>query len=598
MSKICGLVTKHPGATTTDGLNDSYDASWHEGYVQKEKWQNGRAGLGHFSVGAVNTESQPIFDASKRDAVVYCGKIFDTLHHRDSLSKSGVRFQHQDNDAELLLNLFNHSGREMFREINGIFSMAVWNAEDERLTLVNDRYGLRSLYYYHDASRGVFVFSSELRGVVDSGVVEPKINWSACSNFLYLGHHLGDSTWFSGVQLMPPGSVLTFENNEVRIEPYWDFNSIEIDDRIDYPTALEESNRLFTQAIRRQNVPTDGSKAVFLSGGLDSRRIAAELKKQGGDFETFTTGWDDTCADPKVACQVSAALGVKNTLIPVPQQSLIMEYWPRSNALVDYETKLHQWIIPLVEALPKSVKVNYDGLAGDIPFNGMARASEFFQPERFAWAQSADVRTLAKLIVGPALNLGFLSSSLQRQISYEQVVDSVRAELSQYGNTRNRLTYYYLMNRTRRSVALSALRLLTLRVETFFPFLDNDLFEFVMSISPELKMSHQLRNDMLNTSYPELLNMATAEDVAVKNNNAPWQLHPVYIQQRRKYYLRNLRHQYLGMNWAFNNSQAGPRVLVDLLLYYMKRRHISYMYNEGFTTFFCWLERYFPRGLK
>lgn len=596
MSKICGLVATNPEINLKGGLDASYEALWHDGYVQKEKWLKGSVGLGHLSVGAVNTERQPLFDASKKDAVVYCGKIFDTSCHRDSLSKSGVRFQYKDNDAELLLNLFNQSGKEVFREVNGIFSLAIWNGEDERITLVNDRYGLRSLYYYHDAGRGVFVFSSELRGVVDSGVVEHKINWSACSNFLYLGHHLGNSTWFSDVQLMPPGSVLTFENNEVRIEPYWDFNSIAIDDRIDYPTALEECNRLFTQSISRQNVPTEGTKAVFLSGGLDSRRIAAELKKQGGEFETFTAGWDETSADPMVARQIAAALGVENTLISLPQRDLIMEYWPRCGGLVDYETKLHQWIIPLVEALPKEVKVNYDGLAGDIPFNGMARASEFFHPERFAWAQTADARTLAERIVGAELNLDFFSPAIQKQISHEQVVDSVSSELSRYSDTRNRLTYYYLMNRTRRAVSLSALRLLTLRVETFFPFLDNDLFNFVMSLPPELKMSHQLRNDMLNTSYPTLENIATAEDVAVQNNTPPWQSHSVYMKQRRKYYLRNLRHQYFGMNWAFNNSQAGPRVLADLYSYYTKRRHVSYMFNEGFTTFFCWLERYFPKG--
>lgn len=63
------------------------------------------------------------------------------------------------------------------------------------------------------------------------------------------------------------------------------------------------------------------------------------------------------------------------------------------------------------------------------------------------------------------------------------------------------------------------------------------------------------------------------------------------------YLLQNVRHRYLSMNWAFNNFQVGPRVMKDLLMHYTGRRHISYVFNEGFSVFFDWLARYFPGGL-
>ena len=597
MSKICGLVTERPGRVTEDGLNAAYDASWHNGYCRKEKWLNGRVGLGHFSIGAVNTEPQPVFGAQGRDAIVFCGKIFDTSRRREALTRLGALFHHKDNDAEFMLNLLNHMGWEAFREINGVFSLAVWNAEEERLTLVSDRYGLRSLYYYHDASHGVFVFSSDLRGVVDSGVVQRRVNWPACSNFLYFGHHLGNETKFCDVHLMPPASVITFENNKVQIESYWNINSISIDDHIDYPTALEESSRLFTEAIRRQNIPTACKKAVFLSGGLDSRRIAVEMKRQGSDFETFTAGWDENSADPLVARKVADALSVKNTLDCLPQRNLMIEYWPLSNAMVDYETKMHQWIVPLVEALPEDVKINYDGLAGDMPFNGMRRESGFDDLDRFQEAQALDDQMLAERIVGPEMNLCVLSDGLRRHLCKEHVVQSVKKELEKYSGTRNQIVNFYLMNRTRRATVLSALKLLLLKVETFFPFLDNNLYDFIMSVPPELKIAHRLREDICKT-YPEISKIPVAEYTDLQGRKIGWEQHPFYMSARRQYFFQNVRHRYLSMNWAFNNFQAGPRVMKDLLLHCTGRRHISYVFNEGFSVFFDWLARYFHRGLQ
>lgn len=597
MSKIYGLVFNRPRTNLADALNASCAALWHEGYEQEETWHDEMAGLGHLGLGAVSTECQPVFDPSKKDAAVFCGKIFDTSLHRNTLSKAGVHFQCQDNDAELLLNLLNVSGRTAFRGINGIFSIAVWNRLNRRLTLVNDRYGLRSLYYHHDAERGIFVFSSELKGVVDSGIIQPGIDWRSCANFLYLGHHLGDTTWFEDVHMMPPASLLTFENNQVKIERYWDINSLRIDEQIDYPTALEECKRLFSQAISRQNVPTNGTKSVFLSGGLDSRRIAAELKKQGGEFESYTVGWDEESADPNVARQVADVLGVRHSLVKLPLQNLIMDYWPRCNALLDYEAKIHHWILPLIDALPREVKVNYDGLAGDIPFNGMARASEFYDPEQFAWACSTEPAALANRIAGEKQDFRFLAKPIRSQIAHENVVASIRAELDKYGGSRNQLNYYYIMNRTRRAVALFALRLLTLRVETFFPFLDNDLFDFVMSLPPELKMSHQLRRDMLGSSSPELLNIPTAGELMTKGVDSDWQQHPAHCRQRRKYFLHNVRYQYLQMNWAFDNLQTAPRILKDVIGYYTKKRHISFVFSEASITFYRLLERYFPKGI-
>jgi hypothetical protein len=142
------------------------------------------------------------------------------------------------------------------------------------------------------------------------------------------------------------------------------------------------------------------------------------------------------------------------------------------------------------------------------------------------------------------------------------------------------------------------MKLLSLKVETFFPFLDNELFDFVMSCPTEMKLSHRLREDMVASRYAELAHVPVTRYTDRRGRKIGWGYDRRYIRQRRAYFLQNLRRHYFGMNWAFNNVQAGPRLAKDLAMHCTGKRHISYVFSEGFSTFFDWLAHYFPDGVE
>jgi len=598
MSDICGLVTTSGDLPVGDILRRVYGASWHEGYVGEELWQGRGAALGHAGIGSVNPGPQPVCSDDGRYALVYCGKIFDYAGLADELAREGIKLARPGYDPEFVLYWLTRRPTAEAARLNGVFSAAVWDSLAGRLRLVTDRMGYRPLYYWHDRGRGVLVFSSYLRGVMASGLAPVAVNWPACSTFLHFGHHLGDETSFRGVQLVPPGSVLTWDKQGVRIDRYWNPAEVAVDAGMTYAEAIEGANHHFARAIRRRNIDGPGPKMVFLSGGLDSRRIAAELRRQGGRFSTWTTrGFDPLTDNRTLARQVAEALGVENRFVNLPRDNFLREYWPRSNAETDYETVLHQWILPLVDTIPPG-GVNFDGIAGDILFNGVRRLSEFTDPERFAAAQAADAATLAKQIVPEAMDFSVLAPEIRRNLSAEAPYQAVKRQLEQLGGTPNRLTLFYLLNRTRRAVALGPMKLVKLKAECFLPYLDNDFLEFMLSIPPETKIARPLRRETVERAYPPLRDIGCTAYVPASRHRRRRADDIAYHSQRRRNLLRNIRLHFLQNNWMFDNLHSAPKLLKDLAMSYLLRGHVSYVFNVSFTVFYSWLGRYFPGRLE
>lgn len=568
-----------------------YQAAWHDTATRQELWEAPGVGLGHHSIGAVNPERQPLFSGDGKSAIVFCGKLFNYDRLRKSLEESGAVFHLQDNDAEFLLQLLLHTGNKHLPDLNGIYSAALWDVPSKRLTLVTDRYGFRPLYYHHSDEHQALVFSSRLRSVVDSGLLRQQVNWAAWSSFLYFGHNLGDQTAFKNVFLVPPGSVLRFADNQVHIEKYWDITSLQVDNTISEAEAVEGMAELFEQAIHRQNVPSSCRKAVFLSGGLDSRRIAAELVSQQAEIVTYTTrGFAAKNSDGPLAHEVANLLGTPHTFVDLPKRGFVRQYWERGNALNDYESNLHQWIVPLIDSLPESVKINYDGIAGDVCADVVNRACCLYDPQTYRDALDDTPQALARKIIGSPRDFPVLSTVIRKNLAYESVVENVTQELSKYSSTENQLACFVLLNRTRRGIGPSPFNLILMKAESFFPYLDNDVFDFTMRIPVCIRLNHTLRQQATNLAYPRLKGVGRTiyhrGTQRISTNNSI-----NYYRQRRQWLRSSLWKHYVMNNWMFNNTEAFPRAVYSFLAVWQPHYRPCFL-NPAILVFFEWLQEY------
>ncbi|MDD4938656.1 MAG: asparagine synthetase B [Candidatus Omnitrophica bacterium] len=548
MSKICGIIG--PGLSKEGleaPLREMTRAMKHQPWHRIDQWRDPNAGLGHLSIEAVNEQIQPLFSADGSKAVIFTGKIFGYEESRNELLKKGYKFRFTDNDAEYVLNLYEESGSDKFRELNGIFAFCIWDRKKRELILVNDRYGMRPMYYHFNDKNKVFVFGSELKAVSHSRFYEKRVNWDGWNVFLRLGFFVDEDTFFKDVYFMPQGSIIKFDLERIKILNYWNYNELPRKETFDEKNDVDNLVYLFKRAVKRRIIP--GKKvAVFLSGGPDSSGISAELKRQNVDFVSYTTRkFIRTDEDRKSASYVAKLLSIENRFCDLPD-NFLERYEPMKNHLLDYQSHEHAWLLPLLERIPLDTKINYDGIGFDFicdtvmytdshsPWREMIRKGKHEDFIKNWYYSREGYYNLLWPITQDKYNLAFLSKTVKKKFSSEVFIEKLKAQLARVSNSHAPYVLFHLITRARRSVATSVFQIVSSRLESFCPYMDNELFDYLMSLPEYARFNKTLRSKILSRMYPELFR---SDSCFYPANN------PNYIEQ----------HEGVGRRRAINLSK-------------------------------------------
>lgn len=173
-----------------------------------------------------------------------------------------------------LLTKFRAEGVVSLEGLNGEYLIAVWEDEPQRLTIVNDRFGLKRLYYW--ASGCQFVFAPTLLGFTALSDFPRTIDELALADYLSVGHHLNGRTWFSALRLLLPASVLTFSGGQLSLRAYWQFRAIDPTPphrRVEWTAAHLSA---LEAAVRRRLPTSEGPVGVWIDDS-DASRTLAEL---------------------------------------------------------------------------------------------------------------------------------------------------------------------------------------------------------------------------------------------------------------------------------------------------------------------------------
>ncbi|NJD51875.1 MAG: asparagine synthetase B [Candidatus Methanoperedens sp.] len=264
----------------------------HEERHKTELYISNGIGMGRVHLGILNPEPQPMFSKDRSIWIMMDGEIYDTQDIKTELISKGHIFS-IDNDPELILHLYEELGNDFVDKLNGSFSLAIWNEKSQKLLIANDRYGSRPIYYTN--SNGYLLFGSEIKVILQDETFKKRVDDRSVTEFFSFGHILGNKTFFYGIELLPPASIMTFDRRNVSIDKYWDleFNTKYENHTEDY--YIEKLYNLVLQSVERR---MKGKKriGVMLSGGLDSRTIVASIQRKHYPFDTFTHGEPD-CND-------------------------------------------------------------------------------------------------------------------------------------------------------------------------------------------------------------------------------------------------------------------------------------------------------------
>jgi len=257
--------------------------------------------LGHRRLSIIDLSAaghQPLFSADKRYCIVYNGELYNYRDLKFELQRIAVGSSESaypfstNTDTEVILASYIRWGNDCVKHFNGMFALAIWDLEKKSLFIARDRLGIKPLYYY--ARNKLFIFSSEIRPILATGLVPRKADQEALADYIRYQTVHAPRTIIKGIGMLMPGHSVTISGDSVAVEAYWNMNTFAdgVNDQ-PYEKVCTDVHDLLLRAVERRLV-SDVPFGAFLSGGIDSSIIVGLMSKvASGKVKTFTVTFDE-----------------------------------------------------------------------------------------------------------------------------------------------------------------------------------------------------------------------------------------------------------------------------------------------------------------
>jgi len=282
--------------------------------IYQSEWAS--VGLGHRRLRIIDLSeggSQP--QSYNGLHITYNGEIYNYAEIKKQLIDKGHHFL-THSDTEVILHSFKEWGNLALQKFIGMFSFVIYDEKNNKLFACRDRAGVKPFFYYW--KNGLFLFSSELKAIVQHPDFVKEINLDATAAFMQYGYVPTPHCIFNDTSKLKPGHFLELDiaKKILHTTQYWNvydaYNKPPL--KIDLPEAIEETEKLLTNAFQYRMV-SDVPVGVFLSGGYDSSCVTALLQKNNSQkIKTFTIGVPDVgLNEAPFAKEIAAHLGTDHT---------------------------------------------------------------------------------------------------------------------------------------------------------------------------------------------------------------------------------------------------------------------------------------------
>jgi len=320
MCGLAGLSLAEPQVWSDGCLHHMTDAIAHRGPDSDGFFSSDRRttllGFRRLAIRDLDPRAnQPMQTASGLTTGVFNGEIYNP----DAVASAycpGIA-RRTSGDTEVLLESFERHGEHILSECNGMFAAAVYNHRTDETVLFRDRMGKKPLFVYE--GNGFVAFASELRCFAPFHL---EFDPERLPYYLQFGHYPAPLTAFRNASQLRPGEAVTLRDGCITSRRIWDSFT-------DLPWGetgavdLDALDRTLTNAVSIRTL-SDVPVGMFLSGGIDSSLIAAELSAAGHtNIPAFTVAFDtDSHNEAPFAAQIAKHLGLEQIEIQIPTESL------------------------------------------------------------------------------------------------------------------------------------------------------------------------------------------------------------------------------------------------------------------------------------
>lgn len=459
---------------------------------------NNKAAFGHRRLSIIDTSSrsnQPMTSNSRRWTIVFNGEIYNHLELKKNLNYDFKT----TSDTEVILAYVEQYGfSDFLKNSNGMFAIALYDNIDNRLLLARDRLGIKPFFYYLDTEK--IIFSSEVKGILGSGLVEADFNESAIDEYLGYRYVREPYTFFNNILQLESGSFMSIDSDlNIKIEKFWDLpNEFNIEQNYNESELSKQFDTQVAAAIKRRLI-ADVPLGTYLSGGVDSSLISAITSLNSNSrVNTYTIGFPEL-NEFEYARIVAEKYNTIHHEIKIDTN----DYFDTMNEVIGYKDAPLGVPneIPLAlmsKVLKEKITVVLSGEGADELMGGYGRIyrSPFDYENHIDKTKSFyDYFTELYEYVPRSLRDNYLSINTKLRSEFDE---KVKTEFNQRTNEENVFKFFHkyhvkgLLNRVDITTMLAS-------VEARVPFLDHELVEFSYKNIPyDLKLrwkSNELREE-------------------------------------------------------------------------------------------------------
>ena len=265
---------------------------------------------------------QPMHSQDGRISLVFNGEIYNFLELKEELSDYTFK---STCDTEVIIAAYLKWGIDMVDHIHGMFGIALYDRDTEDVYLIRDRIGKKPVFYWIDGEN--IVFASELKPIMKCPGFKGIINQSVIPRYLYQQYIAAPDTIFENVYKLEAGSVLKFNNGEIKKWKYWNIKDVYHEMALDPVNNYEEAKQGLKERLKKAvvsrmiaNVPL----GTFLSGGYDSSLVTAMAQEFSNEpVKTFCIGFDvPSYNEAEYAKEIAKYLGTDHTELYISEKEM------------------------------------------------------------------------------------------------------------------------------------------------------------------------------------------------------------------------------------------------------------------------------------
>jgi asparagine synthase (glutamine-hydrolysing) len=393
MCGIAGVVSQSNEKVEASHVRKMLQLIAHRGPDGEGCWvaEDGRAGLGHRRLAILDTSEgghQPMPSADGRYIIVYNGEIYNFLELRQELEDAGYRFK-SESDTEVILAAWCEWRENMLLRFNGMWSLAIYDTLTRDLFLARDRFGIKPLLY--SITPKFFVFASENRALLKSGLVDSSPNLETCRRLLIepFGIEGSSQTLYGSINRLQAGHYMWLRGGAITTTRWWR----SVDHLPVVPTNASEQIEMFHSLFRDAvalRMRSDVAIGTCLSGGFDSTAVLCTMSaierdgapERGADSwrHAFVASFPGMSNDERPEAELAASwAGVSPTIIDVGQKDSLHQIEKILGDLDDPYISLPTAVWKTYQRLRSDrVLVSLDGHGADELMGGYRQGGQSF----------------------------------------------------------------------------------------------------------------------------------------------------------------------------------------------------------------------------